>query len=405
MTELLLSYLTNATWQAAVVGATGLLLARALRPARLRFAFLAVTLAAAASAPLLTLLPRDARPAAVAIAAPHVQPVGAQIAGGVYLAGLAIAAMRFAAAAARARRIVRSSAQIAGSTRVSTLIEAPVTIGRTVVLPPSIARDLALRTAALAHEQAHVRRHDYALHVTLECLALPLYFHPVIALLRRAVAEAREIACDEEAATRCGAGEYAQALVRIASLAASRRPAMSVGMAATAIERRLLALLRGEASPSPRGTIFALALPLLAALACSRVDVAPAIEQATLCGRWALIREASDVRSVVPRGYDAFTQTIEHGPTRVAVKQHRVMGGRARDVAWSVITDGVTRPLAGEPAARGNATWKEGRLTVEMIGPGKHREHATATIRGGRLVVDGSSNGRHYHTEFRRIDP
>jgi hypothetical protein len=404
VTEALLSYLANATWQAAVVGATGLLLGRALRPARLRFAFLAMTLGVAVCAPLLTLLPRGARPAPVAVAAPRVQPVGAQIAGAIYLAGLAIAAMRLARAALRARRIVASSALLPNGVRLSPRVEAPVTIGRTVVLPPSVAGDATLRAAALAHEEAHVRRHDYALHVALECLALPLYFHPVVILLRRGLAEAREIACDEEAAMRCGAGAYAQALVRIASLAASR-PSLSVGMAATAIERRVLALLRG-ATPRPgRGMMLALALPLVAALACSRVDVAPAVEQATLCGRWAMIPEASDIHAVIPRGYDAFTQTIEHGPTRVAVRQHRVTGGRASEVAWSVITDGKTRPLSGLPATRGSATWKDGRLTLEMTGPGRHRETAMATIRNGRLICDGAVNQRRFHTEFRRIDP
>src|SRR5439155_15403186 len=41
------------------------------RPARLRFQFLAVTLAVGACAPLLTLLPRPSRPAAAASAAPR----------------------------------------------------------------------------------------------------------------------------------------------------------------------------------------------------------------------------------------------------------------------------------------------------------------------------------------------
>ncbi len=404
MIEALLSYLANATWQVGVIGAIGLF-GRALRPARLRFTFLAVTLAVAACAPLFTLLPRETRPAVVAIAAPRVQPLGAQIVGSIYLAGLVVAAMRFARAAARAHRIITSSAKLASGTRFSPLIETPVTIGRTVILPPSIAGDPSLFGAALAHEQAHVRRNDYALHVTLECLALPLYFHPVIILLRRAVAEAREIACDEEAAAQCGAGEYAQALVRIASLAASRGPAVSVGMAASPIERRVGALLRGGAARGRRRMRFVVVLPFVASIACSRVDVAPLIEQATLCGRWTLVREASDLRAVFPRGYDAFTQTIEHGPTRIAVKQRRAVAGRVSELAWSVITDGVTRPLDGAPAARGTATWKDGRLTLEMIGPGRHHETATATIRGGRLICDGAVNRRPFHTEFRRIDP
>lgn len=406
MTETLFAFVANTAWQAAVIGSLGLLLARALRPARLRFQFLAVTLAVAACAPLLTLLPRPARPAASVIAPARIQPIGAQIAVGAYLAAVALAAVRLVHAATKARRIARSSLEAVGGTRVSPLIDAPVTIGRTIIVPPSIMGDARLLAAALAHERAHVRRNDYALHVALECLALPVYFHPIVILLRRAIAEAREIACDEEAAAQCGAGEYAQALVRIASLAAARSAPMSIGMAATRMERRVIALLRRDRQGARRPMALILALPFVAAAACSRVDVAPAIEQATLCGRWAFVRESSDIHQVVPRGYDAFTQTIEQGPTRVAVKQRRVIGGRAFNVAWSVITDGVTRPLDGNPRVRSTATWKNGRLVLQMAGPGAHRENATAFIRDGRLVVEGvvPNRGR-YHTEFRRIDP
>ena len=405
MTEALLAFAFNAAWQAALIGALGLVLARRLQPARLRFQFLAVTLAVAAAAPLLTLLPSDARPVVAAVSAPSIPPLGARIAAGIYVAAVALAALRFALAAAKARRIAAASAGADGGLRVSALIAAPITIGRTIFVPPSIAADAHLLAAALAHERAHIRRNDYALHVALELLALPVAFHPMVILLRRAVAEAREIACDDEAAAEVGAGEYAQALVRIASLAAPRAAAMSVSMAATPIERRVIALLRrGERRPH-RATPLVLALPFLVAAACSRVDVAPAIEQMTLCGRWSLVPEASDVRAVMPRGYDAFTQTIEHGPTRVVVKQHRVIGGRAIDVAWSVITDGVPRPIGGNQRARGAATWKDGRLTLTMAGPGKQRENAVVFIRDGRLVVDGESNRGRYHTEFRRVDP
>jgi len=406
MTEALLAFVANAAWQAAAIGLIGLLLAPALRPARLRFQFLVVTLAVGACAPLLTLLPTQARPVATAIATPRIPQVGAQIAAGAYLAVVALAAVRLARAAAKARRIIRSSVAVAGGTRVSPLIDAPITIGHTVIVPPSIVDDQPLLAAALAHERAHVRRNDYALHVALECLALPMSFHPIVILLRRAIAEAREIACDEEAVAQCGASEYARALVRIASLAAPRGAAMSVGMAATRIERRVRALLRRNRPAARRPMLIAMALPFIVAAACSRVDVAPAIEQMTLGGRWALVREASDLHEVTPRGYDAFTQTIEQGRTRIAVKQRRVVGGRAFDVAWSAITDGVTRPVTGVPAARGRATWKNGRLMLAIAGPGAHREVTTVFIRGGRLVVDGAVNrGRRYHAEFRRIDP
>jgi hypothetical protein len=402
---MLLVFLANGAWQAAVVGGIGLLLSRALRPARLRFQFLALTLAVVTTAPFLSLLPRQARPAATAIAAPRVEPAGAEIVGALYAIGLAVAALRFVRGAARARRIVASSRPLAGDMRLSPLIDSPITVGRTIVLPPSLIDETPLMAAAVAHERAHVRRHDYALHVALECLAMPLYFHPIAILLRRALAEAREVACDEEAAAQCGADEYAAALVRIASLAAGRSSATAVGMAATSIERRVATLLRGERHRAGRWMTIALALPFAAAVACSRFDVAPAVEQATLCGRWSLVKEASDLHVVRPSGYDAFTQTIEQGPTRVAVRQRRVVAGRVLDVAWTVVTDGKPRPVGADPNHRGTATWRDGRLTLAMTGPGAHWEKTTAFIRHGRLICDGETGRGRYHTEFRRIDP
>src|SRR4029079_17402019 len=70
MSAALLGFLANGAWQPAIVGGLGLLFGRQLRPARLRFQFLAVTLAVAAAAPLLSLLSRQARSGADATRAP-----------------------------------------------------------------------------------------------------------------------------------------------------------------------------------------------------------------------------------------------------------------------------------------------------------------------------------------------
>jgi len=231
---------------------------------------------------------------------------------------------------------------------------------------------------------------------------LPLYFHPIALVLRRALAGAREMACDEEAALRCGRTAYAEALVRLASHAARHR-AMAMGMAATPIERRVAALLH-PMNHARRSRFWPalLFVPLAAAAACSRVNVAPAAQ--SLCGHWALIAEASNLGNATRVKYDAFTQVIEQGPTRVAVRQARTVAGRTRHVRWSVITDGVTRPLSSSLSI-GAATWQDGKLKLRMIGPGSHRESVVAFIRDGRLIVDGDTERGAYHTEFQRIDP
>jgi hypothetical protein len=395
MRDALFAFVVNAVWQSTLIAALGLATARLLPGARQRFELLALTLAAAVAAPLLTLAPQAA-PAGVIDLAP-VQSQGGGTIAFAYLAGLAFFTLRFLAKALRARRLLAAAIPFRGRMRLSSAIEGPVTIGRTVLLPSRIAADRTLLRAALAHEHAHVRRNDYLLHVALELLALPLYFHPLAALLRRAIAEAREMACDEAAAARRGRKAYAEALVRLACGAVGfSPPALRISMAETSIERRVAALLTGDGGlKARRHTRTVLILPLIVGAACTRFNAAPA----TLCGSWALVAEASNIK------YDAFTTTIEQGPTRVAVRQQRTARGRTTVVAWKVITDGVVRPIDGIPNKRGSATWKDGKLHLQLAGPGAHRETATAFIRDGRLVCDTETERARYHAEFRRIDP
>jgi len=384
MSDLLFAFLVNAVWQATLIA--GL----AIPIARRRFTFLASTLIACILAPILTLAPRGgAAPAGVIAIAPHSTKLIVIL----YLAGTAAAAIRIAVALMKARRIVNASLPFRGRIRVSDLVAAPVTIGRTIVLPSRIAGDRHLIAAAIAHEHAHVRRGDYFVHVALELIALPLWFHPMLILLKRAIADAREMACDEEAAARRGRRAYAEGLVRLASVAARTRTAMVVGIASTSIERRVASLLRPESRP-PRALLI---VPLLAAIACTRFNAAPAV----LHGTWVMDLAASDVGGKQP--FDSFTQTIEQDRAHIAVRQERVGGGRTERVAWDVVADGVTRPVGGLRNVTGSAAWHDGKLQLQLSGPGEHHENATAFIRDGRLVCDGVGDHTRYHAEFRRV--
>ena len=73
-------------------------------------------------------------------------------------------------------------------------------------------------------------------------------------------------------------------------------------------------------------------------------------------------------------------------------------------MTWTVITDGVTRPVASPRGARGTAVWRDGKLQLQMSGPGKQWEKATAFIRDGRLICEGQTPTTRYHTEFRRVN-
>jgi beta-lactamase regulating signal transducer with metallopeptidase domain len=404
MSELIVAFVVNAAWQAAAIGCAGLLLARMLRP-RHAFQLLALTLVACAVAPLLTLF--APRTAVLASTIPSVPRQSSEAIAITYVAGLLFFALRLAYRAWRAQRIVWSAAAAAAAfqsgsrgcrtPKISDAIDTPVTIGRTILLPPFVASHARLLGAALAHEDAHVRRNDYALHLALEAIALPLYFHPLVFALRRAIGEARELACDEEAALHCGRREYAEALVEIAALAKQSVPGMR--MAAAPIERRIAALVKPVRG---RSTIGALPILIAIAAACTRFDAAPG---GSLQGQWELDVAASDLSEVMaPPTYDGFTQTIAQGPHHIAVRQVRRVRGRTEHVRWSVITDGKRRPIPEERDAQAIATWRNGALELQMTGPGKHRENATVAVRAGRLICDGITERGSFHAEFRRID-
>jgi TonB family protein len=71
--------------------------------------------------------------------------------------------------------------------------------------------------AALAHECAHIRRRDFAKNLIYECVAAAVAYHPACWLMRRRIAETRELVCDEMAAGAAGdRPEYAASLLRLA---------------------------------------------------------------------------------------------------------------------------------------------------------------------------------------------
>jgi TonB family protein len=133
----------------------------------------------------------------------------------------------------------------------STQIFSPVTIGITrkrVLLPAGMASRLAhveLDTA-IAHEYAHIWRNDFLKNLFYELLSLPASYHPGLWFTRQQIMETREMVCDEMAAEISGNQEYAQSLLRLASLLLKGRPVRvphAIGVFdANTLERRLMKL-------------------------------------------------------------------------------------------------------------------------------------------------------------------
>jgi beta-lactamase regulating signal transducer with metallopeptidase domain/beta-lactamase class D len=152
----------------------------------------------------------------------------------------------------------------------STLVQVPAAIGwlRPVILLP--AATLAGLTAeqleaVLAHELAHIRRHDYLINLLQSVAETLLFYHPAVWWVSRQIRLEREHVCDDLAVGVCAdAVTYARALTKIERLRA-KEPRLAVAATGGELRRRILRLVEAEPNPH-RPKSLGLALCFVAAL-------------------------------------------------------------------------------------------------------------------------------------------
>ncbi len=94
----------------------------------------------------------------------------------------------------------------------------PVTAGwlrPVILLPPAVLLGLTPEQleAVLAHELAHIRRHDFPANILQTVIETLLFYHPAVWWLSGLVRVGRELCCDDIAVGACGdAVSYARAL-------------------------------------------------------------------------------------------------------------------------------------------------------------------------------------------------
>ena len=87
-------------------------------------------------------------------------------------------------------------------------------------------------SSTLSHELAHIRRHDFLLNLFYELFLLPISFHPAAALIKVRIDQTRELACDEIAAESLSSRtQYARSLLSIAQSMAENQRSATIGYA------------------------------------------------------------------------------------------------------------------------------------------------------------------------------
>jgi beta-lactamase regulating signal transducer with metallopeptidase domain/type II secretory pathway component GspD/PulD (secretin) len=155
----------------------------------------------------------------------------------------------------------------------SALVEVPTVIGwlrPVILLPASCLAGLTTTQleAVLAHELAHIRRHDYLVNLLQSVTETLLFYHPAVWWVSRRIREEREHCCDDLAVRTCGDRvAYARALATLEELRLVP-PQLAVAAGGAPLLERIRRLAgRSDKEVGRSGWLVAVMLSVTAAVA------------------------------------------------------------------------------------------------------------------------------------------
>ncbi len=265
-----------------------------------------------------------------------------------------------------ARLVDRMGVSRAVRVLISALADTPSVVGwlRPVILiPPACLLGLTAEQleTIIAHEIAHILRHDYLVNVLQSVVEALLFYHPAVWWISARIRRERELCCDDMVVERCGnALGYARALTSLERLRTGQQT-LALGSTDGALSYRVRRLL-GDAATERQGPsrmagilvlclgIVCLALPLgLARLQAQEVSGADGL---------AVSVQGAKVERRFPLGYepellsDQIRETVSVQVTLTAggsVSDARVLAGplqlgavvRASILRWQFAPEGA----------------------------------------------------------------
>ena len=152
----------------------------------------------------------------------------------------------------------------------SAAVEVPAVIGwlrPIILLPASTLTGLAPKQIemVLAHELAHIRRHDFIVNLLQAVVETLMFYHPAVWWMSRRVRIERENCCDDLAVAVCGdAIQYARALARLEEL---RAPEVAMAANGGALLARIRRLAGARAESIGHGTRWIAGVAMLTIVA------------------------------------------------------------------------------------------------------------------------------------------
>ncbi|MEK7684405.1 MAG: M56 family metallopeptidase [Verrucomicrobiota bacterium] len=183
----------------------------------------------------------------------------------------------------------------------SVLVEVPTVVGwlRPVILvPATVLTNLtpAQLEAILAHELAHIRRHDYLVNLLQKVVETFLFYHPAIWWVSRQIDQERENCCDDLTVAVCGDRiAYAKTLATLEELRSAPRQLRLAASGGSLLQRiRRLLDLPTEANGSGWWLAGAIALlTIVTFIAAGRNVVLAQESKATTAGSGAMTAETA----------------------------------------------------------------------------------------------------------------
>ncbi len=216
----------------------------------------------------------------------------------------------------------------------SILVQVPTVIG---VVRPMILLPVTMVTgqtvpefsAVIAHELAHIRRHDFLLNLFQTAIETLLFYHPAVWWVSSIVRQERENCCDDIAVAICGRKNYVTAL---ANLEFARGTAKSMAMAADGgvLYRRIRRIVRPHERPHPLGRWLA-ALVAMTAILLGILTVLP--------------KDAVAVGADEPRE----AKSVEEPDSRAHDNSANVEAGDARPDNAVCVYTGKVLSVSGQP--------------------------------------------------------
>lgn len=306
------------------------------------------------------------------------------------------------------------------SLRVVGELDSPVAAGcwRPMVLVPAalIARmPPELLEALLAHELAHIKRHDYLVNLIQSAIEALLFYHPVVWWLSKQIRIERELIADDLAAQAIGERRrVALALQQLDLLLSSKDRLYNPRLAPAANGANLMSRIQHLVRPGQHALSWKVALPIVGLSAICLTVFAqgntpaaaakPAAASAASDTRVtrAVIHEREEAYALIREGREGMTVSGTTRDIRDAEKARRSLQG---DFLW--FRRGDKSYVVQDPALLAKATeaWKPTEaLSVRMEALGDEMEAHGKVMEGlGKKMEALSARGDPASVEMEQV--